>query len=196
MISSIVLAAGFSSRMGEPKALLEWGGQTLLGWQVEQLRAAGVDEVIVVVGHRSDEIRRAIRRSDCRVMSNPLFHRGRASSLRMGAKAVNRDADAIVVASVDQPRDADFYRELIARFDPEKACTRPEFAGHHGHPVIVAGRLRDEMMQAAEESKGLAGVLAKHPGEIVSYPSTDLCLLDINTPEEYQEAIERFRVTA
>lgn len=194
MISSIVLAAGFSSRMGRPKALLEWGGQTLLAYQVEQLGAAGVDEVVVVVGHRSDEVRRAIRRSACRVMNNPAYHLGRASSLRLGAKAVDRDAEAILVVNVDQPRDAAFYRDLIAHFDAAKACTRPEFDGHRGHPVIVAGRLREEMMEATEESKGLAGVLAKHAGELGSYPSTDLCLLDINTPEEYRAAVERLGV--
>lgn len=191
MISSIVLAAGFSTRMGSPKALLDWGGQTLLGYDVEQLRAAGVDEVIVVVGHRSDDVRRAIRRSDCRVMNNPAYHTGRSGSLRLGAKAVNRDADAIIVANVDQPRPADFYRELIASFDPASAATLPEFEGHHGHPVIVAGRLREELMAANEESRGLAGVLRNHASELTSYQSTDLCLLDINTPEEYRQARER-----
>ncbi|MEO6397075.1 MAG: NTP transferase domain-containing protein, partial [Tepidiformaceae bacterium] len=61
MLSSIVLAAGFSSRMGEPKALLDWGGEPLLAYHVRQLREAGADEVIVVLGHRGDEIQRGMR---------------------------------------------------------------------------------------------------------------------------------------
>jgi molybdenum cofactor cytidylyltransferase len=192
MISSIVLAAGVSSRMGRPKALLDWGGKPLAVYQVEQLREAGATEVIVVLGHRTDEIRRILRRSDCRVMSNPAYHAGRAGSLRLGAKAVNRDADAILVVNVDQPRPASFYRDLIAAHRPESAATRPEFDGRHGHPVIVAGRLRSEMMAATEEQQGLAGVLRKHSAELASFPSTDLCLLDINTPEDYARAVERF----
>jgi len=192
MISSIVLAAGVSSRMGRPKALLDWGGKPLVVHQVEQLREAGVDEVIVVLGHRTDEIRRRLKDADCRVMSNPAYHAGRARSLQLGARAVNRDADAIVVVNVDQPRPASFYRDLIAAHQPEAAATRPEFDGHHGHPVIVAGRLRSEMMAATEEKQGLAGVLREHLGELASFPSTDLCLLDVNTPDDYARAIERF----
>ena len=195
MISSIVLAAGISSRMGRPKALLDWGGKPLVVYQVEQLREAGVDEVIVVLGHRTDEIRRRLKDADCRVMSNPAYHAGRAGSLRLGAKAVNRDADAIVVVSVDQPRPASFYRELIAAHRSEAAATRPEFDGHHGHPVIVAGRLRSEIMTATEETQGLGGVLRTHSAELASFPSSELCLVDVNTPEDYARAVERFGLT-
>ncbi len=195
MISSIVLAAGTSSRMGQPKALLDWGGKPLLVYQVEQLRAAGVDEVIVVLGHRTDEIRRVLKDAGCRVMNNPAYHAGRASSLRIGAKAVDREAEAIIVANVDQPRPAEFYRELMSKHQPGAAATRPEFGGQHGHPVIVAGSLRPEMMAATEEERGLAGVLSQHSAELASFPSSDLCLLDINTPDDYDKARERFHLT-
>lgn len=192
MRSSIVLAAGTSTRMGQPKALLEWAGRPLVVYQVEQLRAAGVDEVIVVLGHRSDEIRRKLRGVDCRVMTNPAYHRGRASSLRLGAKAVNREADAIIVVNVDQPRPAEFYRALLAAHTPGAAATRPEFEGHHGHPVVVSGALRAEMMAAIEEEQGLAGVLRKHSAELVSFPSSRICLLDVNRPEDYEAARAEF----
>src|SRR5437660_3614492 len=101
MISSIVLAAGMSNRMGEPKALLDWGGEELVNWQVRQLKEAGVDEVIVVIGHMADPIRRRMKRADCRVMLNPRYQMGRAGSLRIGAKAVNRDTEAILIINVD-----------------------------------------------------------------------------------------------
>lgn len=192
MISSIVLAAGTSTRMGKPKAMLDWGGESLAAYQVHQLREAGADEVIVVLGYRADEIHRVLGHLPCRVMVNPRFHGGRAGSLRIGAKAVNRDADAIIVANVDQPRPASFYAELIAHHKAESAATLPSHDGHHGHPVIVSGRLREEMMGADDAEQGLAGVLRKHTGEVGDYEAGDLAQLDINTPDEYEQARKRF----
>ena len=89
MISSIILAAGLSSRMGSLKSLLDWGGEPLLGYEIKTLKEAGADEVIVVLGYRADDIHRKIAKYDCRVMLNPLFYQGRAGSLRIGAKAVS-----------------------------------------------------------------------------------------------------------
>lgn len=192
MISSILLAAGLSSRMGRPKALLDWGGTPLIRHQVHQLKEAGVDEVIVVLGFRADEIHRVIRDLPVRVMFNPRHQFGRAGSLRLGAKAVNRDAEAIVVLNVDQPRTAAFLRELIEAHDPTVAATVPRANGQRGHPVVVSGWLRPELMTADDESGGLRGVLARHAQELREHPTSDLCLLDINTPEEYEEALRLF----
>lgn len=189
MISSILLAAGMSTRMGEPKALLDWHGQTLLSYQIAQLREAGADEVIVVIGYRADDVFRALRGANARFMINALYAHGRAGSLRIGAKAVNRDADAIVLLNVDQPRPAEFLRTLIAEHKPGIAATRPSHGGHHGHPVIVSGALRGELMEATDETRGLAGVLAAHPGELAEYEAGPLCHLDLNTPEEYRAAL-------
>jgi CTP:molybdopterin cytidylyltransferase MocA len=192
VISSIVLAAGFSSRMGQPKALLDWGGEPLLAYQVNQLREAGVDEVIVVLGHMSDEIHRHIGKLPCRVMFNPRHQMGRAGSLRIGAKAVSRDADAIVVINVDQPRPAAFLRDLIAAHEEGRAATCPTADGHRGHPVIVAGALRAEMMEATDEQGGLHGVLAAHNGDLTDVPMDSVCHVDFNTPDEYAAAKQRF----
>lgn len=192
MISSIILAAGMSSRMGSLKPLLPWGDELLLAYEVNQLRAAGADEVIVVLGYRADDIHRKIGKLNCRVMLNPVFYQGRAGSIRIGAKAVNRDASAILIQNVDQPRTADFLRQLIAAHKDGSAATLPTCDGRHGHPVMVAGRLRAEMMAASEESHGLDGVLKAHAGEIAETPFDDSCFVDLNTPEEYEAARRRF----
>lgn len=192
MISAIVLAAGSSTRMGMPKALLDWGGQPLVRYQVEQLHAAGVDEVIVVLGYRGDDIRRVLRGLPCRAMLNPRFQLGRAGSLRIGAKATTYNTDAIVVVNVDQPRPAAFYQALMSAHRLEAAATRPVANGRHGHPVIVSGSLRTELLAASDDDQGLRGILARHAGEVVDVPSEELCLLDINTPEEYAAAHEAF----
>ncbi len=192
MISSILLAAGLSSRMGRPKALLDWGGTPLVRYQIEQLKGAGADEVIVVLGYRADEIHRAIRDMPVRVMFNPRYQFGRAGSLRLGAKASNRDAEAIVVLNVDQPRPASLIRELLDVHETTAAATVPVSGGHRGHPVVVSGWLRPELLSAEDETEGLRGILLRHASEVREHPTSDLCLLDINTPEEYEEALRLF----
>jgi CTP:molybdopterin cytidylyltransferase MocA len=182
-----------STRMGAPKALLPWGGQPLLAYQVEQLREAGLDEVIVVLGDDADEIHRAIRRSDCRVMLNPRFQMGRAGSLRIGAKAVNREAEAILISNVDQPRPASFLRALLESHKAPSLITRPTFEGKHGHPIVVAGQLRGELMEARDEDRGLEAIVHRHHEQTGQYEADDdLGSLDINTPDGSQEARRRF----
>jgi molybdenum cofactor cytidylyltransferase len=194
MISSIVLSAGLSTRMGQPKALLDWGGQPLLAYQVAQLREAGADEVIVVLGHRGDEIVRSVKRADCRFMLNSRYHTGRAGSLQIGAKATNHDADAIIIVNVDQPRPASFLRTLIEHFEPGSAGVQPSFGGQHGHPVMVAGRLRDEMLHATDAEEGLHGILRHHAGELTEYEADEQCHIDVNTPEDYEAARKQFGI--
>ena len=189
MIAGILLAAGMSTRMGEPKALLDWGGEPLVRYQVRQLREAGADEVVVVLGHRGDDVHREMRGLDCRTVLNATYQLGRAGSLRAGAKAVSREAETIVVLNVDQPRAAALIRAVIEARTPEAAAARPAHGGRHGHPVALAGRLRGELLEASEESGGLRGVLAAHADAIIDAPAGEECLLDLNTRAEYEAAL-------
>ena len=178
--------------MGQPKALLDWGGMPLVCYQVQQLRLAGLDEVIVVLGYRADEVQRQMKTADCRVMLNPRYQHGRAGSLRIGVKAVNRDSDCIVLMSVDQPRPASLIKELLAAHGPQFIATRPEFEGHHGHPVVLAGSLRPELLAVTDEEDGLRGILRSRVKEVQDIPSTPLCLVDFNSPEEDAEALAQY----
>ena len=189
MISGILLAAGMSTRMGEPKALLDWGGEPLVRYQVRQLREAGADEVVVVLGHRGDDVHREMRGLECRAVLNATYQLGRAGSLRAGAKAVSREAGTIVVLGVDQPRAAALIRAVVEALTPEAAAARPAHGGRHGHPVALAGRLRGELLEASEEDGGLRGVLAAHADAIIDAPAGEECLLDLNTREEYEAAL-------
>ena len=189
MIVGILLAAGMSTRMGEPKALLDWGGEPLVRYQVRQLREAGADEVVVVLGHRGDDVHREMRGLDCRTVLNATYQLGRAGSLRAGAKAVSREAETIVVLNVDQPRAAALIRAVIEARTPEAAAARPAHGGRHGHPVALAGRLRGELLEASEADGGLRGVLAAHADAIVDAPAGEECLLDLNTRAEYEAAL-------
>lgn len=181
-----------STRMGNCKALLDWGGEPLIAYQVRQMEEAGCDEVIVVLGHKADEVSRQMRTMTCRTMLNPRYQHGRAGSVRIGAKAVNRDAEAILIADIDSPRPASFLRTLIAGVRPENAVTRPVHNGTRGHPIVVAGRLREELMAVTDETEGLHAVLRAHAGEVGEVDAGDLLDLGFNTPEEYRAARQRF----
>ncbi len=180
--------------MGEPKALLDWGGEPLICYQVRQLLDAGVDEVVVVLGFRADDISRQMRHLKCRIMLNPRYHMGRATSLRIGARAVNRDASAILIENVDAPRPAEFLRPLLTAHAADGVITRPVFDGRHGHPIVVNGNLRDELLAVSDETGGLHSVVEAHRGEIVDVPSDGSCEVDFNTPEEYEAARRYFGI--
>ena len=178
--------------MGETKALLDWGGEPLVCYQVKQMQEAGCDEVIVVLGHKADDVSRQMKTLTCRTMLNARYQHGRAGSVRIGAKAANRDADAILIADIDSPRPAAFLRSLLEGHRPESAITRPARNGVHGHPIVVSGRLREEMMGVSDASEGLLAVLRAHASEIGEVDAGDLLDLGFNTPEEYRAARQRF----
>jgi molybdenum cofactor cytidylyltransferase len=191
-IAAILLAAGESTRMGRLKQLLPWAETTLIAWQVDQLREAGADDIVVVLGHQAERVRAAVP-GMARAVVNEAYLEGRASSLRHGAEAI-RDADAILILSVDQPRPAWLSRLLIERWRQTRATiVSPRFARRFGHPVLVAGSLLPELRAVTEESLGLRAVIDRHLSEAVSIPiANDTVDVDLNTPADYDATLAAF----
>ncbi len=188
-VAAILLAAGESRRMGAPKPLLRWQGATLIEHQIAQLRDAGVDDVIAVLGHRAEDVRPLADAAGASCVVNESYDEGRASSLRAGAAAVT-DAETIVVLSVDQPRPATVTRRLLA--EHTSGITVPTQLGRRGHPVVLDGALLPELRAVDEATQGLRAVIDRHATEVREVPfETADVLLDLNTPEEYERAITR-----
>lgn len=193
MSAAILLAAGESTRMGRPKALLPWAGSTLIEYQVAELAAAGVHEIVIVLGHEAEAVRPSVP-DRARVVVNEAYREGRASSLRAGASALRDAADPIVLLNIDQPRPRHVIAELLAaHLAGDAPITMPVHDGRHGHPVVLSGALLPELRAATEGAAGLRGVIAQHADEARDVPIADpIVLLDINTPEEYEAALARF----
>lgn len=194
MIAAILLAAGESRRMGVPKPLLEWAGETLLEYQVHQLRAAGVGHVIAVLGHRAEEVRPLAERAGATVVINNRYAEGRASSLRAGAAAVPPGTAEIAVLNVDQPRPASVTaRLLVEHLATGALITLPTFDGKRGHPAFLCGSLLPELLAAADADEGLRAVIHRHAADVreVAF-DTPIVLLDINTREDYERALAQF----
>src|SRR5512135_3747359 len=96
MISAIVLGAGLSQRMGALKQLLPYGDRTVVEQVVTVLLAAPVDEIVVVVGHRHDEIRQVLQQWPCHVTYNPHYREGMFASIRHGWGQVQPGSDAVL----------------------------------------------------------------------------------------------------
>lgn len=193
-VAAILLAGGESTRMGTPKPLLEWGGYTLIEYQLAQLKGPPIDRVVVVLGHRADEVRPYVQRAGAQALINELYAQGRASSLRVGAAALVDDTEAVLVLNVDQPRPHWVIARLVEEHRRGGALiTVPAYRGRRGHPPVLAGSLLPELRSVREETMGLRAVVQRHQGELreVPFPSP-VVLLDINQPQEYQRARARY----
>jgi molybdenum cofactor cytidylyltransferase len=192
-IAAILLAAGESTRMGRLKQLLPWGGMTLIAWQAGQLREAGVEDVIVVLGHEAEQIRPTVP-SEARVVVNAAYKQGRATSLRAGAEALPDSTEAILILSVDQPRPAWLSRALIERWRAERALVMsPRFQSRFGHPILIDGSLLDELRQVSDETLGLRGLIDRHVDQARALTVKNQHVdVDLNTPSDYEAALASF----
>ena len=193
MIAAILLAAGESARMGEPKQLLEWGGAPLVTAQVETLLAAGCRPVVVVLGAHEQRVRRAIPvRADVQIATNRQWSTGRASSIRAGARAVPSSVDAVAVSSVDQPTRPELVTRLAEALqsDPSARIAVPRHDGRNGHPPLFDASLLPELQSVTERQEGLRQVRRRHAEYTIFVEMDDpLVLLNLNTPDAYQNAL-------
>jgi molybdenum cofactor cytidylyltransferase len=196
VIPAIILAAGASSRMGRPKALLPIAaeGTTFLGRLVRTLREAGADDIIVVVGYDADAVRGLIESAGLavRTTENRDPSRGQLSSLIAALEVADRPGvRAVLVAPVDQPLvAAETVRRLLEVYQRTRApIVRPARQGRHGHPVILDRSLFDELRRA-DLSAGAREVIRRHRSDAIDVTVDDEgAFLDIDTPEEYERVM-------
>ncbi len=188
-LAAIVLAAGRSARMGELKPLIEVEGRTLLERAVGAFTTAGVDDVVVVAGHRRDEVAAVGSRSGARVVTNPAYDHGMFSSVRVGVQALDPGATRFFVLPADIPL---VRPETIGRLIRQGRVARggaadviyPLLDGAEGHPPLVAGALRTEI-RAADPPGGLRELLVGHSAASAVVDVDDPgVLLDADTPED------------
>ena len=191
---AILLAAGESSRMGQLKALLPWRGRTLLEHQVDALLEGGADHVVVVLGHRSGELRPLLEgRAAVAWTLNPDYLQGKTTSIKAGLAALeDATADDILLLNVDQPRSADDIATILNTHRSNGyLVTVPEYQGKGGHPIVLSAELLPELRQIDEETQGIKAVVRRRPGSVQRFPlENPEILLDLNTPGQYRAALE------
>ncbi|MFZ5587355.1 MAG: DVU_1551 family NTP transferase [Thermodesulfobacteriota bacterium] len=185
--AGLILAAGFSRRMGRFKPLLELGGASPLARAVNLMRAAGADPVLVVSGHQAEALRPPLAGLGAAEVHNPAYAQDMYTSVRAGAAALPGGIDAFFLLPVDIPlvRPSSLLALAEAFAQKRPAAAYPDFLGVAGHPPLIAAGLIPEIL-AWEGRGGLRGLLAGHADRAVWVPVCDQgVLLDMDTPEAY-----------
>jgi molybdenum cofactor cytidylyltransferase len=183
MISGIVLAAGTGSRFGSTKQLVEVDGKPLVVHAIDALRSAGVDEVLVVVGHDEERVRAALPEGLV-VIANPSYRDGQATSLAAALHDIDPSSEAAVVLLADQPGvTPEDVAALIAGFHRGRSqIVRLSYLDGPG-PALLSREIYAE----AGHLRGDAGarvLMASHPEWVTEVAIDRPAPPDVDTPED------------
>lgn len=189
MISAIILAAGESKRMGQPKMLLPWGNSTVLGQVISTFQQAGVEDILVVTGGAREQVEQIIEQHGARGVFNDWFAGGEMlSSLQLGLAAQSSQTQATLIGLGDQPQvQAGTVRLIRERFQHQQSkLIVPSFQKRRGHPWLVERSLWQELLEM-QSLQSPRDFLNEHADEI-DYVEVDTpsILADLDTPQDYQ----------
>jgi molybdenum cofactor cytidylyltransferase len=186
-VGAVILAAGASTRMGVPKQLLQFGGETMLRRAASVAIEAGCRPVVVVTGANATPSREALRRLEVQKAENPQWESGISSSVRAGIEALvtaNPQTAAVVLMLCDQPF---VTREIIARLvaahlETGRSIVASRYGGSYGVPALF-GKAHFAELTTLEGDAGAKRVIQKHLPEVhlLSFPEGEI---DIDTPDD------------
>ena len=195
MITAIILAAGQSKRMGQPKMLLTWGETTVLDQVIKTVQLAGIDQIIVITGGAREQVEGIVTEYGLRVVHNSNYDGGEMlSSLQCGLRVISESAistsissDAALICLGDQPQIQEGIIRSIANrfFKTGSGLVVPSYRMQRGHPWLVSGAYWDEILQM-QTSQTPRDFLNLHASEI-DYINTDnsSIISDLDTYEDY-----------
>jgi len=185
---AIVLAAGASTRMGEPKQLLRLDGRTLLRRTVDAVLASPAWPVVVVLGAHLEAIRPEVARLPVLVVENGAWNEGLASSIRAGARVLasfSLSLDAAVLVLCDQPNLSPDAITRLAKVsvDHGKTIVAARYGDHSGPPVLFSRRHFQELTELRGPG-GARPLLDRHADQVIAIDLPELGA-DLDTPEDY-----------
>jgi molybdenum cofactor cytidylyltransferase len=189
MNAAIVLAAGASRRMGQPKQLLALVGETLLHRATRIALEAGCDPTLVVLGYEAKAVGTALAHLPATMVINPLWNEGMASSIRAGLDAVPQNVAAVLLLACDQPAvDANFLKSMIStyRLEPGRIVAA-SYAGAIGIPALFPRRYF-EALKALTGDRGARALLEASDVLSLPLPGGEM---DIDTIVDFEEMRRR-----
>ena len=194
-VTAIVLAAGFSERMGEFKPLMMLGGMTVLERVIRLFQSVGVGRIHVVTGHRAAELTPLIDRWGGRSVVNARYADGMYASVAAGVSSLEVSAASFFVLPADIPlvRPATLRSLMEAFPDGRAAICHPTFQGRRGHPPLI-GRRFSSAITNGQGNGGLKALLERYESEALDVPAADEFILqDLDGPDDYQRLCDRLK---
>jgi molybdenum cofactor cytidylyltransferase len=194
-LAGIVLAAGESRRMGQPKQLLPFGEHTILERVVDTLSAAGVGEVVVVLGHLAERVRAVLGDRPVRAVVNASYRQGMLSSVKCGVRAIGAEYDAVLIALGDQPHiECTLVSEVMRAYRAGNAgIVIPRYNEKKGHPIIINLQKYREAIGNLPEDVGLNALMQEHADDVrLLDVATEDITRDIDVPDDYTRELARF----
>lgn len=182
-VSAILLAAGESKRMGKLKQLMPLGNTTIVEQTIDNLLSSGVSEVIVVLGHRAEEVMKRVATRPIKIAVNPIYHQGMGTSIAAGLNLVDSRAQAVMLALGDQPFvDSQTLNRLIEEFDThDKGIAIPTYQGRRGHPIIFSIKYKAQLSGLKGDIGGRE-IIKEHPEDILEVAvECEGIVIDIDT---------------
>jgi molybdenum cofactor cytidylyltransferase len=168
-IGSIILAAGGSTRLGQPKQLLEFNGEPLIHAAVRGAKEGGCDPVCVVTGHAHREVENAVADLQPLLVHNESWQRGMGSSIRLGLNAV-LPISAVILLTCDQP--AVTAQVICALIELHDQTAQPIIASHYsgtlGIPALFDQSCFAEL-QALPDDRGAKAVIQTNPARVTPF---------------------------
>jgi molybdenum cofactor cytidylyltransferase len=190
---AIILAAGESRRMGQPKQLLSFGDKTMLACVIDAFRSPRVDEIRVVLGYKADEIAAKIAHTPCKIVRNERYQLGMFTSMQAGLRRLPKKTGIVMIAVCDQPRlKRETVERLIEKFEKERhKILIPSYNGRQGHPPLLRAAYAKEIL-AMDESMTLKHFYGKHADDITRLVVDDEgVLIDIDDRETYERELDK-----
>lgn len=176
---------------GKNKLLLKVDGESLVQRTVKELNQGPVAGVTVVTGRDSDLVMKELAGLKTTITHNSDFLSGMHSSIKIGLKAMNPTSDAFFICLSDQPYfSRTTLQKLIDGYQNDSIVV-PSFEGKRGHPVLISGSFRNEILQEPDGDYGCAYLLKRYPEKVITVPVDDHgILIDVDKPEDYARILE------
>ena len=186
-VAAILLAAGHSSRMGAFKPLLPFGNKSVTEHCITNLRDAGIEEIVVVLGHRGDEVREQLKHYDVSFALNTDPESEMNVSIARGVEMVSPNAKAVLIALADHPGvPSQIIQQVVDEWRRTGASLiQPEHEGRGGHPVLIDLAHRGELLNL-DPQRGLRSLFDRHREQVLRLAvDSAFVARDMDTWEDY-----------
>jgi len=195
-LSGLILAAGFSSRMGESKPLLQWFDDTLIEFQIKLFNSLGIKPV-VVLGFESDIVLSKIKNSNAEFVVNQDYKKGKSTSILKGLSCVDENNNILLI-SVDQPRPKIMLDKIIkSHNDSRSLITIPKYKSKNGdlrggHPIILDNKIIPGLSEYILKGKTMKEfIISQYDVNEIEFDDI-LIRLDLNIKDDYFKALKLF----